>query len=68
MKKVEYSQVVRRKLKALKIHTILLTWDVDGNRTTSTAKLLRDEACTHIELGKLITENAQLLAEICERK
>lgn len=61
-------EMLMRKLKALKIHTILLTWDVDGNGTTSTAKLLRDEACTHIELSKLVAEDAQLLAEICERK
>lgn len=61
-------EMLMRKLKALKMHTILLTWDVDGSRTTSTAKLLRDEACTHIELGKLVAEDAQLLTEICERK
>lgn len=61
-------EMLMRKLKALKIHTILLTWDVDDSRTTSTAKLLRDEACTHIELSKLVAEDSQLLAEICERK
>lgn len=61
-------EMLMRKLKALKIHTILLTWDVDDSRATSTAKLLRDEACTHIELGKLMAEDARLLTEICERK
>lgn len=61
-------EMLIRKLKALKIYTILLTWDVDGSRATSTAKLLRDEACTHIEMGKLVAENAYLLAEICESK
>lgn len=61
-------EMLMRKLKALKIHTILLTWDVDESRTTSTAKLLRDEACTHIELSKLVAEDPHLLADICERK
>lgn len=61
-------EMLMRKLKALKIHTILLTWDVDGNQTTSTARLLREEACTHIELSKLMSVDAQLLTEICERK
>ena len=61
-------EMLMRKLKALKIHTILLTWDVDDSRTTSTAKLLRDEACTHIELSKLAAEDSQLLTLICQRK
>ena len=61
-------EMLMRKLKALKIHTVLLTWDVAENKTTSTAKLLKDEACTHIEVNKLLIEDAKLLNEICERK
>ena len=53
------------KLKALKIHTVLLTWDVSDNESTSTAKLLKDEACTHIEINKLISENKELLRSLC---
>ena len=60
-------EMLIRKLKALKIHTILLTWDVEETKVTSTAKSLREEACTHIELSKLIMEDSKLLMEICER-
>lgn len=61
-------EMLMRKLKALKIYTILLTWDVSENKTTSTAKLLKDEACTHIELGKLLMEDKELLNKICRNK
>lgn len=60
-------EMLIRKLKALKIHTILLTWDVTSDKTTSTAKLLKDEACTHIELGKLVTEDRELMNRICKK-
>lgn len=59
-------EILVRKLKALKIHTILLTWDVSDNKSTSTAKLLKEEACTHIELDKCIVENKDLLKMICK--
>ena len=59
-------EILIRKLKALKIHTILLTWDVSDDKSTSTAKLLKDEACTHIEIGKYIIENKDLLKIICK--
>ena len=58
-------EILIRKLKALKIHTVLLTWDVSGNKTTSTAKLLKEEACTHIELDKYIAGSKELLNKIC---
>lgn len=58
-------EILIRKLKALKIHTVLLTWDVSGNKTTSTAKLLKEEACTHIELDKYIVGSKELLNKIC---
>lgn len=60
-------EMLIRKLKALKIHTILLTWDVSSGKATSTAKLLKDEACTHIEMGKLVAENKELLGRICKK-
>lgn len=58
-------EMLVKKLKALKIHTVLLTWDVSDDESTSTAKLLKDEACTHIEINKLISENKELLRTLC---
>lgn len=58
-------EMLVKKLKALKIHTVLLTWDVSDDEATSTAKLLKDEACTHIEINKLISENKELLRSLC---
>lgn len=59
-------EMLIKKLKTLKIHAILLTWDVSENQGTSTAKLLREEACTHIELHKMILEDKDLLKTICK--
>lgn len=61
-------EMLIRKLKALKINTILLTWDVSDDQSTSTAKLLREEACTHIELNKQVIENKELIGTICRTK
>lgn len=58
-------EMLARKLKSLKIHTVLLTWDVLGNGNTSTAKLLREEVCTHIEINRLIEMDRNVLKEIC---
>lgn len=52
----------------MKIHTILLTWDVWDDQSTSTAKLLREEACTHLELGKLVAYDKDLLNQLCKSK
>lgn len=61
-------EMLIRKLKALKIYTILLTWDVSDDHSTSTAKLLKDEACTHIELNKIVVNDAEFLKRICKSK
>lgn len=61
-------EMLIRKLKALKIYTILLTWDVSNDRSTSTAKLLKDEACTHLELSNAITKEKDLLKKLCVSK
>ena len=58
-------EMLVKKLKALKIHTVLLTWDVSDDESTSTAKLLKDEACTHIEINKVISEKKELLKTLC---
>lgn len=59
-------EMLLKKLKALKIHTILLTWDTSANQTTATARLLREEACTHIEIGHLVAEDKELLKKLCK--
>ncbi len=61
-------EMLIRKLKALKIHTILLTWDVSADNTTSTSKLLKEEACTHLELSKLAEVDKDLLKKLCKSK
>ena len=43
-------EMLARKLKALKTHTILLTWDPAN--TGSTSRFLSEEVCTHIDLRK----------------
>lgn len=58
-------EMLVRKLNALKIHTILMTWDVQEGQGTSTARLLREEACTHIELSKLVVQDGELLKKLC---
>ena len=59
-------EMLIKKLKALKTHAILLTWDVD--KESSTAKSLREEACTHIELSRLLVQDKELLNKICRSK
>lgn len=54
-----------KKLKALKIRPVLLTWDVTSSKSSSTSKLLRDEAYCHIEMSDLMVNDAELLKTIC---
>ena len=58
-------EMLVRKLKALKIQTVLLTWDVSDDQNSSTAKQLREEACAHIELNRLMAEDRELLKRLC---
>lgn len=44
-------EMLARKLKALKTHVILMTWDPAN--TNSTSPFLREEVCTHIDLGAM---------------
>ena len=55
-------EMLARKLRALKTHVILLTWDPDNSGSTS--RFLRDEVCTHIDLNKLTADDASLLQKI----
>lgn len=52
-------EMLARKLKALKTHVILLTWDPAN--TGSTSRFLKEEVCTHIDINALISENPALL-------
>lgn len=56
-------EMLVKKLKALKIHVILVTWDL--SEESSTARLLREEACTHLELSKLAVVDKELIKKIC---
>ena len=52
-------EMLAKKLKALKTHVILLTWDPAN--TGSTSRFLKEEVCTHIDMNKLIAEDNTLL-------
>jgi hypothetical protein len=51
--------MLARKLKALKTHVILLTWDPAN--TASTSKFLKEEVCTHFDMNSIIAEDKTLL-------
>lgn len=57
-------EMLIKKLKALKIETTLLTWDVEEN--SSISGLLKDEACIHLEISKLLAEDRNLLKRLCQ--
>lgn len=61
-------EMLIKKLKALKINTILLTWDLSDDKSTSTAKLLKEEACVHLEISRLMVEEKELINRICKSK
>lgn len=51
-------EMLARKLKALKTHVILLTWD--PAHTGSTSPFLKEEVCTHVEISKLVKQDPNL--------
>ena len=55
-------EMLARKLKALKTHTILLTWD--PAHTGSTSRFLSEEFCTHADLDKLTAQDGKLLKRL----
>lgn len=57
-------EMLARKLKALKTHVILLTWD--PAHTNSTSRFLSEEVCTHLDITKLISENEGLKKELLQ--
>ncbi len=52
-------EMLARKLKALKTHVILLTWDPAN--TASTSRFLKEEVCTHMDMNSIISADATLL-------
>ena len=57
-------EMLARKLKALKTHTILLTWDPAN--TGSTSRFLSEEVCTHIDVMRLAGKDQNLLKKLTE--
>lgn len=55
-------EMLAKKLKALKTHVILLTWDPAN--TGSTSRFLREEVCTHIDMNKAISADHNLLKRL----
>ena len=52
-------EMLARKLKSLKTHVILLTWDPAN--TASTSRFLREEVCSHFDMNSAIAEDNTLL-------
>ena len=55
-------EMLARKLKALKTHVILLTWDPAN--TGSTSVFLSEEVCTHIDMNRLTESDSGLLKRL----
>lgn len=55
-------EMLAKKLKALKTHVVLLTWDPAN--TGSTSRFLKEEVCTHIDMNRLISEDKTLLKSL----
>ena len=51
-------EMLARKLKALKTHVVLLTWDPAN--TGSTSRFLKEEVCTHFDMNALIEADPSL--------
>lgn len=58
-------EMLARKLKALKTHVLLLTWD--PAHTGSTSRFLSEEVCTHIDIGKMLTDSKELSDRLISR-
>ena len=58
-------EMLAKKLKALKTHVILLTWD--PAKTGSTSRFLREEVCDHIDMNKLTEGDITLLNSLISK-
>ena len=52
-------EMLAKKLKALKTHVVLLTWDPAN--TASTSRFLKEEVCTHIDMNSQIAADSTLI-------
>ena len=52
-------EMLAKKLKALKTHVVLLTWDPAN--TASTSRFLKEEVCTHIDMNSQVAADSTLL-------
>ena len=59
-------EMLVKKLKALKIRVVLLTWNL--GEQSSTSRFLTEEVCSHIELGEMVLADRALLNDICTTK
>ena len=57
-------EMLARKIKALKKHVVLLTWNFDENDSTSPA--LKEEVTFHIDLKIITAANPELKQHICQ--
>lgn len=55
-------EMLAKKLKALKTHVVLMTWD--PAETGSTSHFLSEEACTHIDIKRLTETDSSLIKRI----
>ena len=55
-------EVLARKLKALKTHVILMTWDPAN--TGSTSRFLSEEVCTHVDLNRITGQDSGLMKRL----
>lgn len=55
-------EMLARKLKALKTHSVLLTWDPTNSGSTS--YFLSEEVCTHLDIMRLAGNDPQVLKKI----
>ena len=57
-------EMLVKKLKAIKKDVILINWNL--SEQSSTSRLLREEACTHIEMSDLAAEDKEFVKKICK--
>lgn len=58
-------EMLAKKLKALKTHVVLMTWD--PAETGSTSHFLSEEACTHIDIKRLTETDSSLIKRITKQ-
>lgn len=57
-------EMLARKLRALKTHVVLVTWD--PAHTGSTSRFLKEEVCTHLDITQMISNDKTLVQRLCK--